>query len=206
MQRREVQHVYDRLAPSFDRLEGPLDTLLVAAHRRRLLRLAQGRVLEVACGTGRNLPFSPRGCRVVGSDLSRGMLEQARRRRVPALAGLVQADASALPFQDASFDTVVITLALCTVPDPVAALREMARVCRPQGTILLLEHVRSTARPLAWLQDRLTPWQVRRIGCHLDRDTLSAVKRAGLRVRTVRTHYWGILLLVVALPPAPEAT
>lgn len=198
-----IARAWDRLSSSYDRLERPLDTLLVA-RRRALLRLARGQVLEVACGTARNLAFylPDRTLRFTLTDLSAGMLGQARRRARAdwRVRGLVQADAQRLPFPDRVFDTAVETLSLCIVPDPVAAVRELARVCRPGGRILLLEHVASPMRPLRWLQDRLSPLQEAHSGCHLNRNTLASIKQAGVRVRSVDTHFQGVLLTVVAEP------
>lgn len=206
MQLREIARAWDRLSGSYDQMERPLDALLVVRHRRALLRLARGQVLEVACGTGRNLACYPqdRTLRFTLTDLSAGMLRQARRRARAdwRTRGLVQAEAHALPFPDATFDTVVETLSLCIVPDPMAAVRELARVCRPGGRILLLEHVASPTRPIRWLQDLLTPLQAAHVGCHLNRETLNAIKQAGVRLRSVDTHYQGVLLSVVAEPGA----
>lgn len=200
----EIVRTWDQFAPAYDRLERPLDTLIVARRRRALLRLARGEVLEVAAGTGRNLAAYPgdRTLRFTLTDLSAGMLAHARgRARADGrVRGLVQAEAHALPFPDASFDTVVETLSLCIVDDPAAGVRELARVCRPDGRILLLEHVASRSRLLRWLQDVWTPVQARRVGCHLNRDTLAAIKAAGVQIRSVDTHYQGVLLTVVAQP------
>lgn len=199
-----IARAWDAFAGTYDWLEGPLDMLMVARRRRALLRLARGEVLEVAAGTGRNLPAYPdnRSLRFTLSDLSAGMLAHARvRARADwRVRGLVQAEAHHLPFPDASFDTVVETLSLCIVEDTVAAVRELARVCRPEGRLLLLEHVASPVRPLRWLQDIATPLQAAHVGCHLNRDTLAAIKAAGVQVRSVDTHYAGVLLTVVVQP------
>ena len=95
---------------------------------------------------------------------------------------LVQADAEALPFPDATFDTVAISLALCTIPDPVKALLELGRVCRPGGRIVMLEHVRSRAGPLAAAQKVLSPLNERAIGCHLDRETFGLARSLGFSI------------------------
>lgn len=198
----EVQARYDRAAGWFDLTETPLDLILLRALRRRLAARVRGRVLEVAAGTGRNLRYYPAGLQVVVSDLSPGMLARAQAK-APGMA--VLADLEALPFPDGAFDTVVVTLALCTVPDPTGAVREMARVCRPAGHLLLLEHVLSRSPLLAWLQRRLTPGQVRRLGCHLDRDAAAAVAAAGLSYRVLAERLWGAVLLLEAMAPSADA-
>src|SRR5215213_7728717 len=114
---------------------------------------------SLGIGSGLNIPFySAAVTRAVGVDLSQEMLRHAAERAadlgIPF--ALVQADAEALPFPDAAFDTVAISLALCTIPDPVKTLQELARICRPRGRIVMLEHVRSTVRPLAAVQRALS--------------------------------------------------
>lgn len=117
---------------------------------------------------------------------------------------LLQADATALPFPDQSFDTVAISLALCTIPDPAAALRELARVCRPGGRAVLLEHVRSTAWPVAALQRLLSPCNERAIGCHLDRDSFGLAADLGYTITETRERLFDAVRLVVARPPLPD--
>lgn len=202
----DVREAYDRLAPWYDLLELVPDHLLgVSRRRRRLLRRAQGRVLEVAVGTGRNLAHYPPGCCVTGLDASRGMLERIRTRAGPAdgkPAVLVRGDTEALPFRADRFDTVVDSMALCTYQRPVRALREMSRVCRPGGRILLLEHGRSSREALARFQDRHADALVRRVGCHWNREPTRIVTRAGLEVTAADRGLLGILHAIEAAPTA----
>lgn len=203
MDKREVRSAYDRLAPWYDLLEAVPDRLLgVARHRRSLLARAEGRVLEVAIGTGRNLARYPAGCRVTGLDASRGMLGRARRRGAagPGSLRLVRGDAEQLPFRASAFDTVVDSMALCTFPRPRRALAEMARVCRDDGRLLLLEHGRSSWEPLARLQDRHEGFLARRVGCHWNREPTEIVRDAGLELRWARRELLGIFHLVEAAP------
>ncbi len=197
-----IRAVYDRLAGRYDLLEWPVEALLFRRLRRDLCRRVRGEVLEVAVGTGKNLPYYPAGCRITGVDLSPGMLRRAaaRAQRLGLHARFLLMDAERLGFADSSFDTVVSTLALCTIPEPVRALREMGRVCRPGGLILLLDHVRSDRRWLGRLQDRLTPGNVRRLGCYLNRDSEALVRAAGLRLEHVSRHALGAVKAIVARP------
>jgi ubiquinone/menaquinone biosynthesis C-methylase UbiE len=157
--------------------------------RHQLLAGAGGRVLELGAGTGLNLDLYPPAV----EDLV--MLEpdphMAKRLRVTAAASprpvsVSEAPAERLPFEDSSFDTAVSTLVLCTVPDPAAALAEVARVLKPGGRLLFLEHVRANDPRLARWQDRFEkPWRFIGDGCHCNRDTIAAIESSPLRLDDV---------------------
>lgn len=158
--------------------------------RRELLAGARGRVLELGAGTGLNLKLYPHegldGLTVTEPDPH--MYKQLRKRAGEACPGadLVQAGAEALPFDDDSYDTAVVTLVLCTVPDQPAALQEISRVLKPGGQLLFLEHVRAGDQGLARWQDRLEkPWRFIGDGCHCNRDTESGLKAAGFELSGV---------------------
>ncbi|TMK56854.1 MAG: class I SAM-dependent methyltransferase [Actinobacteria bacterium] len=156
--------------------------------RCELLKGARGRVLELGAGTGLNLELYPHeglDCLTL-TEPDPHMFKQLRARAEKECPGadLIQAGAENLPFDDNTYDTVVVTLVLCTVPDQAAALREISRVLRPDGQLLFLEHVRATDDPsLAKWQDRLeTPWRFLGDGCHCNRDTLAGLKGAGFEI------------------------
>ncbi len=157
--------------------------------RRDLLAGARGRVLELGAGTGLNLDLYPAAV----SDLTLTepdphMVKQLRKRveDSPRTAEVVEAPAERLPFEDDSFDTVTVTLVLCTVPNPAAGLAEVKRVLKPDGQFLFLEHVRSPDPGLAKWQDRLeSPWRFLGDGCHCNRDTVSAISAAGFTLGDV---------------------
>ncbi|WP_150236909.1 class I SAM-dependent methyltransferase [Nocardiopsis quinghaiensis] len=144
-----VRGQWDRMSRGYDRGER-IQRLALGGTRARLCGRARGRVLDVAVGTGHNLPYYPEGVEVTGVDLSPGMLERARTRaaRLAVRADLREGDAQDLPFGDGEFDTVVCALALCTIPDQYRALSEMRRVLRPGGLLLLVDHVEYTRWPL----------------------------------------------------------
>lgn len=205
MNLRQIRAVYDRRAPTYDRTIGLSERVLLGDLRRAFAAELRGQTLEVAVGSGLNLPFYPPTVeRAVGIDLSGGMLGQARERAndLGLAIDLVRMDAQRLAFADASFDTVGVSLALCTVPDPVAALAEMARVCRPEGRVVLLEHVRSPVWPVFALERLVSPLQERLIGCHLTRDTIGTARQLGFTVETDRSRLAGVVRLVVARPPS----
>ncbi|MGI8643854.1 MAG: class I SAM-dependent methyltransferase [Thermomicrobiales bacterium] len=199
-----IRDIYDQRAPTYDKTVGYSEKILLGNLRREFATELRGQTLEIAIGSGLNLPGYPAAVRrAVGVDLSRGMLQEARRRgRSDGDLLLAQMDAQHLAFADASFDTVAVSLALCTMPDPTLALHEIARVCRPGGRVVLLEHVRSPLPPVSGAQRLLSPLQERFIGCHLDRETIALVERLGFRIVSERRHLFGVFRLVVAEPPA----
>jgi ubiquinone/menaquinone biosynthesis C-methylase UbiE len=196
----EISRKYDGFARWYDWVEGVPDLLGVRRLRRRLLARASGRVLEVAVGTGKNLTYYPRDCRIIALDLSSEMLKVARTRaaKLPTHVSFLVADAEALPFLDESFDTVVSSLSSCTFPNPKVALKEMARVCRPEGRVLLLEHGRSDREWLGRWQDRHADQFAKPLGCHWNRKTLQLIKDAGLKVVTAQRNFFGIFHQVEA--------
>lgn len=201
-----IREIYDRLAPSYDRREAILEWTLLRRYRRRLLPWAGGETLEVGIGTGRSLPFYPSDCQVTGVDLSTEMLKRAHRRakRLGREVSLLQMDAQALEFPDETFDTVVSNLAVCTFIDPIQALAEMARVTKPGGRILLLEHGRSHYRGVSWALDRIAPQSVQRHGCHPNRNVVALAQAADLVVLKADRRMAGIIHMIRARPPEPS--
>jgi ubiquinone/menaquinone biosynthesis C-methylase UbiE len=158
--------------------------------RRELLASARGRVLEVGAGTGANLPHYPAVEELILTEPSESM----RKRLAPKLAEsslparVVAAPAEALPVADGSVDTVVVTIALCSVDEPARALGEIRRVLADGGRLLFIEHVRGEGRRGRW-QDRVTPlWRRLFGGCHPNRDTLAAIRAAGFEVEDQTTR------------------
>jgi ubiquinone/menaquinone biosynthesis C-methylase UbiE len=178
------RQVWDRFAPRYDRQMAFLERVQFRGGREWLGERVRGRVLEVAVGTGRSLPYYPAGVTLTGVDLSPEMLAIARRRAAgeSRVVEFVEGDAERLPVDDASFDTVVCALSLCSIPDPVRAVGEMRRVLVPGGRLLLLDHVVSTWPPIRaaqWLLERVT---IRVAGEHFTRRHLPSVTAAGFEV------------------------
>lgn len=198
----QIRRFYDEHAPQLEAAMRPLESAFLGRLRRRLLLSARGHVLEVGIGSGASLSQYPPACRVTGVDLSSAMLDIARlkARRAGIEASLLQADAQSLPFSDSRFDTCVSQLSMCTVPDPVLALRELRRVCKPDGRVLLLEHTKSTSPVLAPLCLRWGPCLTARAGCHPNRPITELAAQAGLKVRRAERYLAGILVLIWAAP------
>lgn len=163
-----------------------------------------GRVLEVGVGTGATLRHYPAGIELVGIDLSPEMLDLARRRasELGNAIELVEMDAQQLDFPDGSFDAVLFTLSLCTIPDPGRAIREALRVARPGAPIRMLEHVRSDVFPVAVLQDAVNPLTVLFQHDHFNRRTFDTAARAGVQGLTEERWFLGVFALIQGRAPA----
>ncbi|HYC81023.1 MAG TPA: class I SAM-dependent methyltransferase [Solirubrobacterales bacterium] len=176
------------------------ERLGMAALRRELLAEARGAVLEIGAGTGLNLPHYPTGLeRLVLAEPGARMAGHIDLGRAPdgVDARLVQAPAEELPFADGSFDTVVSTLVLCTVADPVRALHEVARVLRPGGRLLFLEHVRAEPGWRRRLQARsVRAWAAFADGCRCDRPTLATIETSMLVESVSRASWRGMPAIV----------
>lgn len=175
---------WEKAAPSYDRQIAFFERIQFAGGREWLAARAQGKVLEVAIGTGRNLSHYQPDVTVTGVELSPAMLAIARQRAadLDLDVDLREGDAQALPFDNNSFDTVVCALSLCTIPDPGAAMGEMKRVLVPGGRLLLLDHIGSTWPPIyaaQWLLERVT---IRAAGEHFTRRPLRLVREARFEI------------------------
>jgi SAM-dependent methyltransferase len=176
-------------ARGYDRFTKAAEEAGLREKRRALLSGAQGRTLEIGAGTGANLDLYPDSVtELVLAEPDEHMRAQLEAK-LPGLGRRVEvvgAGGEALPFADASFDTVITTLVLCTIPDPEAALSEVARVLKPDGRLLFLEHVRAENPGTARWQDRLErPWGWVGRGCHPNRDTLASIEASSLEVAEV---------------------
>jgi ubiquinone/menaquinone biosynthesis C-methylase UbiE len=175
----------------------------VARHRKQLISKAHGRILDVACGTGLNFPFYSSTSKITAIDLSQRMLDVAHQKAANLNLNVRTQvmDAQKLDFADGSFDTVTSTLSTCTFPDPIQALREMQRVCRPDGLILLLEHGHSTIPWVATFQDRhvLQHYQ-ESAGCRWNQDPLDLIQAAGLNIVSSQRFGFGMFYAIVAAP------
>ena len=193
-----VRRKYNRNALIYD----AMDRMIRDVWRAKVVSQAIGRVLEVGVGTGNNLPFySPAVTReMVGIDLSPGMLARARTKPCHVPHELLEMDAQRLAFPDGSFDTVLATCVFCTVPDPILGLKEVRRVCRPTGRILLLEHVRIDKPVIGPLMDILDPLSVILVGTHINRRTVENARLAGLTNDRVEAIQGDLVKLIHARP------
>jgi len=190
-----IRRFYDLSAPLYDPWIAVVERLLIGDGRAWLGSRARGEVLEVGVGTGRNLGFFPPVAQLTGVDVSPVMLRHARRRAASLgrAVDLQVADAERLPFPDERFDTVVFSLALCSIPDDGRALREANRVLRHGGRLLLLEHVRSPVGTVRAIQRVLDVVTSRLLCDHLVREPLDRLAAAGFRVEELHRSRLGIV-------------
>ncbi|WP_326949006.1 methyltransferase domain-containing protein [Amycolatopsis sp. NBC_01307] len=191
---------WDRKSATYDAEMDVWDRRLFGDSRAWVCGQASGDVLEVAVGTGLNLPNYPADVRLTGLDLSAGMLDLARVRaeKLGRAITLQQGSAQELPFADASFDTVVCTFGLCAIPDHPAAVGEMARVLRPAGRLILVDHVASSVWPVRGMQWLVELASVPLAGEHFRRRPLKDVEALGLVVERRERFKAGLVERLVA--------
>lgn len=199
----EVRQKYAVLATEYRQKSWFNENILgVKRLRKSLLTRAEGRTLEVACGTGENFQYLTKITSLTAVDLSPAMLELAKQeaQQLKLSVDFQVMQAEDLPFADTSFDTVISTMSTCTFSDPVASLREMRRVCHPHGRILLIEHGHSRWSWLADYQDRHAHDHFQTAGCRWNQDPLDIVQAAGLKILASQRHFLGIFHTIEAQP------
>jgi ubiquinone/menaquinone biosynthesis C-methylase UbiE len=199
----KVLRAWEKSASSYDKQIAFFERIQFGGGREWLGSRVRGRVLEVAIGTGRNLPYYPEVVSLIGTDLSPAMLAIAEQRAAELIldVDLTVGDAEDLPFDDQAFDTVVCALSLCTIPNPATAIGEMKRVLVPGGRLLLLDRIGSTWPPIyvaQWLLERLTS---RAAGEYFTRRQLPLVRAAGFDVVEVERLKAGTVERIFARKP-----
>ena len=190
----EIQASYADYADWLHRFER-FDRLVTGRYRSDRFGDVAGKVLDVACGTGTNFRYLPETVELVGIDISPEMLQNAETQlsELGREGTLRQMDTQDLDFPDDSFDTVISALSTCTFPDPVAALREMERVCKPDGTIRLVEHGRSDVGPIARYQEWRADAHYAKTGCRWTQEPREIVTEAGLSVQETSSGLFGTI-------------
>lgn len=198
---------YDRIASVYDWLELPMEKLTFRKWRKLIWSHVQGpEVLEVGVGTGKNIPYYPDGLDITGIDLSEKMLKRAKLRAKDESGeirpSLVQMDVQDLDFPENHFDTTLTTFVFCSVNNPIAGLKEINRVTKPDGEVFLLEHVRPEEKHLGKAFDIFNPMTVRLLGVNINRKTAENVKESGLEINWVNNLTKGNVVKLIAAQPS----
>lgn len=174
---------YNRITSIYTFMES-LPEVFFAGWRKKLIAKATGKILEVGVGTGKNFKYYPIGADVTGIDIADKMVVIARRNAAKwdLSFKIEEGDAQNIAYPDNFFDSVVATFVFCSVPDPIKGLRELRRVVKPDGQVLLLEHVRIDTPIMGWIMDRLNPLVVRIVGANINRRTVENVMAAGFLI------------------------
>ncbi|MFO7873739.1 MAG: class I SAM-dependent methyltransferase [Bacteroidales bacterium] len=189
----KTQHRYDRIARYYEILEAPME-LIFSQWRRTFLSKTSGRTLEVGVGTGRSIPFYPEDVDLTGIDISSKMVEISKkklRKHPRPNTRIIQMNAEEMAFADNTFDTVVTACVFCSVPNPVQGLKEIKRVCRHGGKVLMLEHVRSQNKVMGKFMDIMNPIPLYIIGDNINRGTYQNLLKAGFKPEQIEVkHIW----------------
>jgi len=174
----------------------------VGRKRRKLFSQATGNVLDVGCGYGVNFPYLTNATHITGIDFSSVMLDKAREtaRKSPIPVDLRESDAEALNFPDNSFDTVISSLSTCSFYNPVIALREMRRVCKPDGQLLLIEHGRSQWEWVGRYMDKHVQEMIEQGGCRWNQEPQELIREAGLKIIEAERSFLGVFHTIRASP------
>ncbi|ABR49416.1 Methyltransferase type 11 [Alkaliphilus metalliredigens QYMF] len=177
----KIRKKYDRVSKVYDILEQPMEVMSLKKSRVEVTKDLKGKVLEVGVGTGKNIPYYPNDISIIAIDFSDKMLAKAREKakKLNKKVELIQMDVQNMNFADNTFDMVFTTCVFCSVPDPIEGLKEIRRVCKPDGKIIMIEHVRSEQKVLGLLMDIFNPLIVNLYGANINRNTVENVEKAG---------------------------
>ncbi|AUJ23957.1 class I SAM-dependent methyltransferase [Virgibacillus dokdonensis] len=193
-----IRKRYNRIAGVF----GIMDNMIQETWRKDVTQQAEGKVLEIGIGTGKNLEYYPSHVEVTGIDFSPGMLKRAKEKanQLGRTFELLEMDAQNLAFPDNTFDTVITTCVFCSVPDPIKGLKEMKRVTKPTGKILMLEHMRSEHKLIGKLMDILNPIGLHIVGANINRKTIENIQHVGLKIAKEDLLMYDIFKKLVVSP------
>ncbi len=197
-----IRRRYDRAARFYDVMEKPMEAMALQPWRLELMKELEGKVLEVGVGTGKNIEYYPSDLDITAIDFSEKMLERAKKKaqNLNKNVKLYHMDVQNLEFANDTFDTIFTTCVFCSVPDPVIGLMEMRRVCKPDGKIMMIEHVRSEKVILGALMDVFNPIVVNLYGANINRRTVENAHKAGFSKIEVSNLYGDIVKKIIIYP------
>ncbi len=183
----KIKNKYNRISKIYDLLEKPMESMAMGEWREKLIEKIEGeKVLEIGIGTGKNLIYYPENLNIIGIDFSRNMLKKAKDKiKDKKNINLIEMDAQNMKFADNSFDTVVTTCVFCSVPDPVEGLKEIRRVCKNNGKVIMIEHMRSNNRIVGKFMDIINFIPLSIWGANINRETMKNLIKAGFNERDI---------------------
>lgn len=198
----KIQQRYNRIAGLYDILEAPMEHMF-SKWRKQLLSEASGKTLEVGIGTGKNIPFYPEDIELTGIDFSKKMVEitsNKLKKHPRPKTRIIQMDAEEMKFDDNSFDTVVTSCVFCSVPHAVEGLKEIKRVCRKGGKVLMLEHVRSENKTVGKFMDFINPIPLYIYGANINRRTYENLLKAGFEPDQINVeNIWSDIVKIIRI-------
>ncbi len=205
----KIHKRYNRIAPIYDSLESMMEKGKMGSWRKSLWQRVEknipklnGKLLEAGVGTGKNIQYYPDNIEIFAIDFSEKMLDRARQKAVASVKeiNLLQMDIQDLDFPDNYFDIIVTSCVFCSVPDPVKGLMELKRVCKNDGKIIMLEHMRSRREPLGKLMDLFNWVSLYTYGANINRRTIENINKAGLKILEVNDLFYDIVKEIVLEP------
>jgi ubiquinone/menaquinone biosynthesis C-methylase UbiE len=198
----KIKNRYNRVSKVYDLLEKPMEAMSMSKWRQVLIGKVEGKkILEVGVGTGKNLLYYPKNLEVTGIDFSENMLEKARARvKHTKNIHLTLMDAQNMDFEDNTFDTVVTSCVFCSVPDPVEGLKEIRRVCKNNGKIIMLEHMRSKNKIVGKFMDLINFIPLNIWGANINRQTIVNLKKAGFKTKDIKyKNIWTDIVKLIVI-------
>lgn len=198
----KIKNRYNRVSKIYDLMEKPMESMLMDDWRKELFEKIEGKkILEVGVGTGKNLDFYSTDKEVTGIDFSEKMLEKAKNKsKDKDHVTLMEMDAENMTFEDNTFDTVVTSCVFCSVPDPVKGLKEIRRVCKNGGKVIMLEHMRSNKPVVGKIMDRINFIPLHIWGANINRQTLKNLQEAGFNKEdTTYKNVWSDVVKIIGM-------
>ena len=194
----KIKHRYNRISSIYDLIDKPMEHMF-SKQRKNMLKEAQGKILEVGAGTGKNFEYYPDDSEVTAIDFSSKMVKIAKKKAagLPNISRVLEMDVENMSFDDNTFDTVITSCVFCSVPHPIIGLKEIRRVCKRGGKILMLEHVKSKKPIIAPLMDIINPIPLHIYGANINRDTVENLHKAGFHNIKVKDLWLDILKLII---------
>jgi len=198
----KIKNRYNRISKIYDMIESPMESMSMGKWRELLIEKIEGeKILEVGIGTGKNLDYYPSDLSITGIDFSKKMLEKAKQKiSNKDNIKIIEMDAENMEFDDNTFDTVITSCVFCSVPDPIKGLKEIRRVCKNNGKIIMLEHMRSDKKVIGRFMDIINFIPVNIWGANINRRTINNLKKAGFKKENIEDmNLWSDIVKIIEI-------